>query len=82
MFDLIIRSMTQRKMRTTLTIFGIALGIFAVVVMGGMSEHMTLTVDKSLKLLANNIQVEPDGTLGGLERLMNQKSDRSKECQE
>ena len=66
MFDLIIRSMTQRKMRTTLTIFGIALGIFAVVVMGGMSEHMTLTVDKSLKLLANNIQVEPDGTFGGI----------------
>jgi putative ABC transport system permease protein len=58
--------MTQRKMRTGLTIFGIALGIFAVVVMGGMSEHMNLVVDKSLKLLANNIQVEPDGTFGGV----------------
>lgn len=66
MFDLIIRSMTQRKMRTILTIFGIALGIFAVVVMGGMSEHMNLVVDKSLKLLANNIQIEPDGTFGGV----------------
>ncbi len=66
MFDLIIRSMTQRKMRAGLTIFGIALGIFAVVVMGGMSEHMNLVVDKSLKLLANNIQVEPDGTFGGI----------------
>lgn len=65
MFDLIIRSLTQRKMRTGLTIFGIALGIFAVVVMGGMSEHMNLVVDKSLKLLANNIQIEPDGTFGG-----------------
>ena len=66
MFDLIIRSITQRKMRTGLTIFGIALGIFAVVVMGGMSEHMNLVVDKSLKLLADNIQVEPDGTFGGI----------------
>ncbi|MFZ3384596.1 MAG: ABC transporter permease [Candidatus Methanoperedens sp.] len=66
MFDLIIRSMTQRKMRTGLTIFGIALGIFAVVVMGGMSEQMNLVVDKSLKLLANNIEVGPDGTFGGI----------------
>lgn len=65
MFDLIFRSMTQRKMRTGLTIFGIALGIFAVVVMGGMSEHMNLAVDNSLKLMANGIQIEPDGTLGG-----------------
>ena len=66
MFDLIVRSMTQRKMRTGLTIFGIALGIFAVVVMGGMSEHMNLVVDKSLDLMANNIRIEPDGTLGGI----------------
>lgn len=66
MFDMIIRSLTQRKMRTGLTIFGIALGIFAVVVMGGMSEHMTLFIDKSLKLIGSNIQVEPDGTFGGI----------------
>jgi len=65
--------MTQRKMRTGLTIFGIALGIFAVVVMGGMSEHMNLVVDKSLKLLANNIQVEPDGTFGGIGTLDDSK---------
>jgi putative ABC transport system permease protein len=66
MLDLIIRSMTQRKMRTGLTIFGIALGIFAVVVMGGMSEHMNLVVDKSLDLMADNIRIEPDGTFGGI----------------
>lgn len=66
MFDLIIRSLTQRKMRTGLTIFGIALGIFAVIVMGGMSEHMNLIVDRSIKLMADNIQIEPDGTFGGV----------------
>ena len=66
MFDLIFRSLTQRKMRTGLTIFGIALGIFAIVVMGGMSEYFNLSVDKSLKLSGNAIQVEPDGTLGGV----------------
>ncbi len=66
MFDLIIRSLTQRKMRTGLTIFGIALGIFAVAVMGGMSEQMNLMVDRSIKLMADDIQVEPDGTFGGV----------------
>ncbi|VVB96497.1 MacB-like periplasmic core domain protein [uncultured archaeon] len=62
MFDLIIRSLTQRKMRTGLTVFGIALGIFAVVVMGGMSEHLSTTYDKSIKLLAADIMVQPDGS--------------------
>ncbi|MCX9082556.1 MAG: ABC transporter permease [Candidatus Methanoperedens sp.] len=65
MFDLIFRSMTQRKMRTGLTIFGIALGIFAVVVMGGMSEHFNLMVDNTFELIGNGIQIEPD-TIGGL----------------
>ncbi len=73
MFDLIFRSLTQRKMRTGLTIFGIALGIFAVIVMGGMSEHMTLMVDKSLDLMADNIQVQPDGTMGGIGTLNDSK---------
>jgi len=53
MFDLIIRSMTQRKMRTGLTIFGIGLGIFAVIVMGSMSEHFNLMTDKTFKLIGN-----------------------------
>src|SRR4030067_1202672 len=65
MFDLIFRIMTQRKMRTGLTIFGIALGIFAVVVMGGMSEHFNLMVDNTFELIGNGIQIEPD-TIGGL----------------
>ncbi|HIH44183.1 MAG TPA: ABC transporter permease [Candidatus Methanoperedenaceae archaeon] len=62
MLDLIIRNLAQRKMRTGLTIFGIMLGIFAVVVMGGMSENMNSVVDKSVILMANNIQVQPEGT--------------------
>ncbi len=65
MFDLILRSMTQRRMRTGLTIFGIALGIFAVVVMGGMSEHTNLTFDRSMKLTADMIRVMPDSSFGG-----------------
>lgn len=57
--------MTQRKMRTGLTIFGIARGIFAVVVMGGMSEHFNLMVDNTYKLIGNGIQIGPE-SIGGL----------------
>ena len=66
MFYLIIRSMSQRKLRTVLTIFGIALGIFAVTVMGGMSEYFNIMVDNTYKLIGDGIQIEPDGTFGGV----------------
>jgi hypothetical protein len=39
MFDLIIRNIMNRKVRSGLTVCGIALGIFAVIVMGAMSEN-------------------------------------------
>lgn len=61
MFDLILKNITQRKLRTGLTVFGIALGIFAVVVMGSMSENFNLTVDKSISLTADKIRVMPEG---------------------
>ncbi len=65
MFDLILKNITQRKLRTGLTIFGIALGIFAVIVMGGMSEHFNLTFDRSISLTADKIRVLPEGGLFG-----------------
>jgi putative ABC transport system permease protein len=65
MFDLIIRNITQRKLRTGLTVFGIALGIFAVIVMGGMSEHFNLTFEKSISLTADKIRVLPQGGFFG-----------------
>ncbi len=64
MFDLIIKNITQRKLRTGLTVFGIALGIFAVIVMGGMSEHFNITFDRSMSLTADKIRVLPEGGLG------------------
>jgi putative ABC transport system permease protein len=65
MNDLIIRNITQRKFRTGLTVFGIALGIFAVMVMGGMSEYFNRHVERSLSLM-DKIQVIPEtGYLGG-----------------
>lgn len=66
MFDLILKNITQRKLRTGLTVFGIALGIFAVIVMGGMSEHFNLTFDRSISLTADKIRVLPEaGFFGG-----------------
>lgn len=65
MFDLIIKNITQRKLRTGLTVFGIALGIFAVIVMGGMSEHFNITFDKSISLTADKIRVLPEGGFFG-----------------
>ena len=65
MFDLIIKNITQRKLRTGLTVFGIALGIFAVIVMGGMSEHFSMTFDKSISLTADKIRVMPEGGFFG-----------------
>lgn len=65
MIDLIIRNITQRKLRTGLTVFGIALGIFAVIVMGGMSENFNLTFDRSISLTADKIRVLPEGGFFG-----------------
>ena len=65
MFDLIIRNITHRKLRTGLTVFGIALGIFAIIVMGGMSEHFNLTFERSMSLTADKIRVLPEGGIFG-----------------
>ena len=65
MFDLILKNITQRKLRTGLTVFGIALGIFAVIVMGGMSEHFNLTFERSISLTADKIRVLPEGGFFG-----------------
>jgi putative ABC transport system permease protein len=65
MFDLILNNIIQRKLRTGLTVFGIALGIFAVIVMGGMSEHFNLTFERSISLTADKIRVLPEGGFFG-----------------
>jgi putative ABC transport system permease protein len=65
MLDLILKNIIQRKLRTGLTVFGIALGIFAVIVMGGMSEHFNITFDRSISLTADKIRVLPEGGFFG-----------------
>jgi len=78
MFDLILRNVTQRKTRTGLTIFGIALGIFAIMVMGGMSEYFSRNADRGLDLMSDKIYVVPETGFfgGGLEDSMVSKVKR------
>ncbi|KAF5424472.1 MAG: putative ABC transport system permease protein [Candidatus Methanomarinus sp.] len=66
LFDIILRNLTQRKIRTGLTVSGIGLGIFAVIVMGGMSENFNQTFEKSFSLTAEKIRVFSSvGVFGG-----------------
>ncbi|MCL7412762.1 MAG: ABC transporter permease [ANME-2 cluster archaeon] len=66
MLDIILRNLSQRKVRTGLTVFGIALGIFAVIVMGSMSENFNQTFETSFSLTADKIRVfGSSGVFGG-----------------
>jgi putative ABC transport system permease protein len=55
----IVRGMLRRKVRTGLTIFGIAVGVFALTVMGAMSEGFATTVDGAVRLFSHAIQLSP-----------------------
>lgn len=57
MFE-ILKNMFRRKLRTSLTVFGIAIGILALVVMGGIAEKLNLLVDGGVKYYADKVQVQ------------------------
>ncbi|MDD2438663.1 MAG: ABC transporter permease [Methanosarcinaceae archaeon] len=66
MFDLIFRNITSRKIRSALTICGIALGIFAVIVMGAMSENFHQTFERSMGVTSDKIRIFAEsGVFGG-----------------
>lgn len=66
MFDLIIRNIMNRKIRSALTICGIALGIFAVIVMGAMSENFHQAFERSISVTSDKIRVFTEsGVFGG-----------------
>ena len=46
-----LRNVFRRKMRAFLTISGITIGVFALVVMGAMAEKITLLVDGGVQVL-------------------------------
>lgn len=62
----IIRNVFRRKLRAVLTISGIMIGVFALIVMGAMAEKITLLVDGGLKWTGDKVTVAAgDGGMGG-----------------
>ncbi len=57
----ILRNMARRKTRTGLTLFGIVIGIFALTVMGSMSEYFNGLIDNAIKIAGTNVSVAPKG---------------------
>ena len=53
----IVRNMTRRRLRTTLTVLGIVIGIFALTTMGAMAEHFNALLDGGVKYFGSSIQV-------------------------
>jgi putative ABC transport system permease protein len=66
MFE-ILKNMFRRKVRTILTICGIAIGILALVVMGAMAEKIQLLVDGGVKYYGDKVIVSSaeGGLFGG-----------------
>ena len=59
-----IRNVFRRKLRAFLTIFGITIGIFALVVMGSLAEKITLLVNGGTQFYSDKVTVS-QGATGG-----------------
>ncbi|TMF46301.1 MAG: ABC transporter permease, partial [Chloroflexi bacterium] len=57
----IIRNLTRRKLRNTLTISGIVIGVLALVTMGAMAEKFNALLDGGVTYFGSNIQVTAAG---------------------
>jgi putative ABC transport system permease protein len=57
----IVRNMWRRKFRTFLTVFGIAIGMFAFTVLGSMALRFNAMMDGATKLVTGQITVYPKG---------------------
>jgi putative ABC transport system permease protein len=63
----ILRNLARRKLRSTLTISGIVIGIFALTTMGAMAEHFNALIGGGVTYFGSSIQVgPPDGQQGAL----------------
>ena len=62
----ILRNIFRRKLRAFLTIFGISIGVFALVVMGALAEKLTLLVDGGMKYYAGKVVVSSSTGIQGM----------------
>jgi putative ABC transport system permease protein len=58
----ILRSVFRRKMRAFLTIFGITIGVFALVVMGSMAEKINLMIDGGSRYYRDKVVIQDGST--------------------
>jgi putative ABC transport system permease protein len=61
----IFRNVFRRKMRAFLTIFGITIGVLALVVMGSVAEKLQLLVDGGVEYYADKVIVTDGATFAG-----------------
>jgi len=62
----ILRNLARRKLRSTLTISGIVIGIFALTAMGAVANHFNALIDGGVVYFGSNIQVGDDSQgIGG-----------------
>jgi len=61
----ILRNVFKRKVRAFLTIFGITIGVFALVVMGAMAEKITLLVDGGTRWYSDKVTISDKNAAGG-----------------
>lgn len=62
----LLRNIFRRKLRAFLTIFGISIGVFSLVVMGALAEKLTLLVDGGMKYYAGKVVVSSASGIQGL----------------
>ncbi len=60
-----IRNIFRRKLRAFLTIFGITIGVFALVVMGGMAEKINLMIDGGARYYKDKVAIADASTMTG-----------------
>src|SRR6478672_1993336 len=61
----ILRNLARRKVRSTLTISGIVIGIFALTTMGAVANHFNALIDGGVVYFGSNIQVGDDSQGAG-----------------
>jgi putative ABC transport system permease protein len=57
----VLRNVFRRKLRAFLTVFGIMIGVFALVVMGSMAEKINLLVDGGVRYYGDKVTVTDTG---------------------
>ncbi len=62
----LLKNIFRRKLRAFLTIFGISIGVFALVVMGALAEKLTLLVDGGVQYYEGKVVVSAPSQFAGL----------------